>query len=159
MAGAVCGLFPRRDPSIWKHSEQKRWMQWSRPLDASQIIGVMSNEGRGLFRGCYWGAETRHGVIDIDIDSRYHNAQELTKLVYKFASVGHILTPYQSSNSGGWHLYYFLDDWAPSSEIEKTIKEWLKALGYVLQSGTLEVFPSGNALRLPLQQGLSLIHI
>ena len=130
-------------------------MQWSRPLDASQIIGVMSNEGRGLFRGCYWGAETRHGVIDIDIDSRYHNAQELTKLVYKFASVGLILTPYQSSDSGGWHLYYFLDDWAPSSEIEKTIKEWLKALGYVLQSGTLEVFPSGNALRLPLQQGFA----
>lgn len=130
-------------------------MQWSRPLDASQIIGVMSNEGRGLLRGCYWGAETRHGVIDIDIDSRYHNAQELTKLVYKFASVGLILTPYQSSNSGGWHLYYFLDDWAPSGEIEKTIKEWLKALGYVLQSGTLEVFPSGNALRLPLQQGFA----
>ncbi|MDQ5936738.1 MAG: hypothetical protein QG574_4074, partial [Cyanobacteriota bacterium erpe_2018_sw_21hr_WHONDRS-SW48-000092_B_bin.40] len=102
-----------------------------------------------------WGAETRHGVIDIDIDSRYHNAQELTKLVYKFASVGLILTPYQSSNSGGWHLYYFLDDWAPSSEIEQTIKEWLKALGYVLQSGTLEVFPSGNALRLPLQQGFA----
>ena len=130
-------------------------MQWSRPLDASQIIGVMSNEGRGLFRGCYWGAETRHGVIDIDIDSRYHNAQELTKLVYKFASVGLILTPYQSSNSGGWHLYYFLDDWAPSSEIEQTIKEWLKVLGYVLQSGTLEVFPSRNALRLPLQQGFA----
>ena len=130
-------------------------MQWSRPLDASQIIGVMSNEGRGLFRGCYWGAETRHGVIDIDIDSRYHNAQELTKLVYKFASVGLILTPYQSSSSGGWHLYYFLDDWAPSAEIEQTIKEWLKVLGYVLQSGTLEVFPSGNALRLPLQQGFA----
>jgi len=130
-------------------------MQWRRPLDASQIIGVMSNEGRGLLRGCYWGAETRHGVIDIDIDSRYHNAQELTKLVYKFASVGLILTPYQSSNSGGWHLYYFLDDWTPSGEIEQTIKEWLKTLGYVLQSGTLEVFPSGNALRLPLQQGFA----
>jgi hypothetical protein len=130
-------------------------MQWSRPLDASQIIGVMSNEGRGLLRGCYWGAETRHGVIDIDIDSRYHNAQDLTKLVYKFASVGLILTPYQSSNSGGWHLYYFLDDWAPSREIEQTIKEWLKAFGYVIASGTLEVFPSGNALRLPLQQGFA----
>jgi|GEM_PF-4177394 len=130
-------------------------MQWSRPLDASQIIGVMSNEGRGLFRGCYWGAETRHGVIDIDIDSRYHNAQELTKLVYKFASVGLILTPYQSSDSGGWHLYYFFDDWANSREVELTVKEWLKTLGYVLQSGTLEVFPSGNALRLPLQQGFA----
>lgn len=154
-AALFCSLFPSRKPSIWKHPQQKRWMQWSRLLEDGQILGVISNEGRGLFRGCYWGAETRHGVIDIDINSRYHNTQELTKLLYQFASVGLILTPYQSSKSGGWHLYYFLDDWAPSSEIEQTIKEWLKALGYVLQSGTLEVFPSGNALRLPLQQGFA----
>ena len=154
-AALFCSLFPSRKPSIWKHPQQKRWMQWSRLLEDGQILGVISNEGRGLFRGCYWGAETRHGVIDIDINSRYHNAQELTKIVYKFASVGLILTPYQSSSSGGWHLYYSLDDWGPSSEIEQTIKEWLKELGYVLQSGTLEVFPSRNALRLPLQQGFA----
>ncbi|MBA4049810.1 MAG: hypothetical protein C0464_02245 [Cyanobacteria bacterium DS2.008] len=130
-------------------------MQWTRLLVDNQILGVMSNDGRGLFRGCYWGSVTRHGVIDIDQGSKYHNSQELAELNYKFAAVGLTLVPFQSSSSGGWHLYYFLDDWASSREIGNTIKAWLLAHGYEIKSGTLEVFPSGNALRLPLQQGFA----
>lgn len=130
-------------------------MQWTRHLADNQILGVMSNEGRGLFRGCYWGELTRHGVIDIDQGSKYHNSQELAELNYKFAAVGLTLVPFRSSSSGGWHLYYFLDDWAPSQEIGNTIKALLLAHGYEIKSGTLEVFPSGNALRLPLQQGFA----
>ena len=151
----ICELFPERLTSIWKRPDQKRWMQWTRLLADNQILGVMSNEGRGLFRGCYWGSVTRHGVIDIDQGSKYHNSQELAELNYKFAAVGLTLVPFQSSNSGGWHLYYFLDEWAPSREIGNTIKAWLLAHGYEIKSGTLEVFPSGNALRLPLQQGFA----
>jgi hypothetical protein len=151
----ICELYPRREPSIWKHPEQKRWMKWSRSLEDTQLLGVMSDEGRGLFRGCYWGVQTRHGVIDVDTNSKYHSVHELSELVHKFTSIGLPLTPYQSSNSGGWHLYFFLDDWALSTEVESTIKGWLKVLGYTIQSGTLEIFPSGNALRLPLQQGFA----
>lgn len=151
----IYGLFPERLTSIWKRPDQKRWMQWTRPLADNQILGVMSNDGRGLFRGCYWGELTRHGVIDIDLGSKYHNSQKLAELNYKFAAVGLTLVPFQSSNSGGWHLYYFLDDWAPSKEICSTIKAWLLTNGYEIKSGTLEVFPSGNGLRLPLQQGFA----
>ena len=125
-------------------------MQWSSSLTDSQILGVMSDEGRGLFRGCYWGEETHHAVFDIDQGSKYHNAQELTKLASKLAAVGLDLVPYQSSDGGGWHLYLFFDDWAPSKEVEKTLKAYLKAESYEIKSGTLEIFPSGNALRLPL---------
>ena len=128
-------------------------MKWSRPLTDGQLQGVMSDEGRGLFRGCYWGEETRHGVLDIDRGSKYHNALELAELVRKFAAVALTLIPYQSSDSGGWHLYFYLNDWAPSADVEKTVKAYLKANGYEIKSGTLEVFPSGNALRLPLQRG------
>jgi hypothetical protein len=128
-------------------------MQWSSSLTGSQILGVMSDEGRGLFRGCYWGEETHHAVFDIDQGSKYHNAQELTKLASKLAAVGLDLVPYQSSDGGGWHLYLFFDDWAPSKEVEKTLKAYLKAESYEIKSGTLEIFPSGNALRLPLQKG------
>lgn len=148
----ICGLFPERQTSIWKHLDQRRWMQWTRPLLDNQILGVMSNEGRGLYRGCYWGKETRHGVIDIDQGSKYREPEELALITSKFAAVGINLVPFQSSGSGGWHLYYFLDDWAPSKEIELTLKAWLSAHNYEIKSGTLEVFPSGNALRLPLQK-------
>lgn len=130
-------------------------MQWSSTLDDGQILGVMSDEGRGLFRGLYWGDQTRHGVLDIDKNSKYHNALELQELGRKFAAVGLPLVPYQSSVTGGWHLYYFFDDWAQSSEVEKTIKAYLKAHGYTIAGGTLEVFPSGNALRLPMQSGFA----
>lgn len=151
----ICELYPRRQGSIWKRPGQKRWMQWSAELVDMQILGVMSDEGRGLLRGCYWGETTRHGVIDVDINSKYHNPQELGVLVDKLALVGIKLVPYQSSESGGWHLYYFLEDFELTEEVEKLVKTWLKTCGYEIKSGTLEVFPSGNALRLPLQAGFA----
>jgi hypothetical protein len=149
----ICVLFPERQPSICKNLNQKRWRPWNQALSDSQILGVMSNEGRGLYRGCHFGRETRHGVIDIDINSKYHNAQELAKIRARFAAVGLDLTPYQSSESCGWHLYFFFSSFVLSQEVETIIKRWLKVQGYELAGGTLEVFPSGNALRLPLQQG------
>ena len=128
-------------------------MQWSSPLTDQQILGVMSDEGRGLLRGCYWGETTRFGVLDIDQGSQYHNALDLFDLTYRFARCGLVLTPYQSSESTGWHLYFFLSKETPSQEVETTIKSYLVSQGYQIKSGTLEVFPSGNALRLPLQKG------
>ena len=77
----------------------------------------------------------------------------MAKLRSKLTAVGFDLVPYQSSDSGGWHLYLFLDDWAPSKEVENTLKAYLKAESYEIKSGTLEIFPSGNALRFPLQKG------
>ena len=60
-------------------------MQWTQPLTDSQVLGVMSDEGRGLLRGCYFGEFTQHGVLDVDRESKYHSAQELEKLTGYFA--------------------------------------------------------------------------
>jgi hypothetical protein len=128
-------------------------MQWTSPLTDGQILGVMSDDGRGLLRGCYWGETSRHAALDIDHGSEYHSSQALTKLLQDFAAVGLTLVPYRSSESGGWHLYCYFDSAVLSQEVETTIKNYLKARRYEIRSGTLEVFPSGNALRLPLQQG------
>ncbi len=130
-------------------------MQWNAPLDDHQILGVMSDEGRGLLRGCYWGEYTRHGVLDIDPGSQYHNPEALTKLLQEFSVQGLRLVPYQSSERGGWHLYLFFDRDVLSKEVETTIKEYLRLRKYEIRGGTLEVFPSGNALRLPLQPGFA----
>jgi hypothetical protein len=151
----ICELFPKRQPSIWKRPGQKRWMKWNGYLTDFQIKGVMSDEGRGLIRGCHWGGQTRFAVLDIDAGSKYHNAQDLGKLQENLGAVGLIGTLYRSSESGGWHLYLFFDDWAASDDVEKSIKAYLKAKKYEIRSGQLEVFPSGNALRLPLQAGFA----
>lgn len=148
-------LYPRRDAFIWKPFKKERWERTKGPLLDAQILGVISDEGRGLFRGCYWAHKTKHAVLDIDAGSQYRNSDELQKLQTRLAAVGLIAQPYQSSNSRGWHLYLFLDDWAECDEIQQHLKTWLKSLGYEISSGQLEIFPSGNALRLPLQSGFA----
>lgn len=128
-------------------------MQWSKPLQDVQILGAIGDEWHGMYRGCYFGDFTRFAVLDIDQGSRYHTQQHLKELTIALTEVGLTVTPYQSSNSSGWHLYLFLDNWEPKNELEQTLKSWLRSKKYEIKSGTLEVFPSGNALRLPLQRG------
>jgi len=148
------GLFPRRDKYIEK-LPGRDW-QWKKTLlHDYQIAGVISDDGRGLHRGCAWAHKTRFGTIDIDQGSNYRTPQELAELTAKFAAVNLNLVPYQSSDSGGWHLYFFLEEWAESEEINSTLKAWLKANGYEIRGGILEVFPSGQGLRLPLQKGFA----
>jgi len=148
-------LYPRRDAFIWKTYNQERWQKAIGPLLDAQILGVVSDEGRGLFRGCYWSHRTRHAVLDIDIESRYRSAHELEKLQAHLSAVGLYAISYRSSDSGGWHLYLPFDEWAESDEVNQTLKTWLKSLGYEIVSGQLEIFPSGNGLRLPLQKGFA----
>ena len=148
------GLFPRRDKYIEK-LPGRDWQWRNRLLTDYQIVGVISDEGRGLHRGCAWAHKTRFGTIDIDQGSKYRTPQELAELTAKFAAVNLNLVPYQSSDSGGWHLYFFLKEWAESEEINSTLKAWLKANGYEIRGGILEVFPSGQGLRLPLQKGFA----
>lgn len=93
--------------------------------------------------------------MDIDHGSKYHQAAELQKLQAELAAVGLAATLYQSSESGGWHIYIFLDEWTDSSDLRETLKKWLYGLGYEIRNGTLEIFPSGMGLRLPLQRGFA----
>ena len=146
-------LYPRRDTYICKLPGQDKWRTWTGPLEDLQILGVIQDGGRGLLRGCHWSTETRFAVLDIDAGSKYHNDERLAKLTTNLAAVGLNTNLYQSSESGGWHVYVPFTEWADSDEVEKTLKRWLKTLGYDLKGGQLEVFPSGNALRLPLQPG------
>jgi len=155
MQSIFCSLFLRRDILICKLPNQDRWRKWTGPLEDHQILGVIQDGGRGILRGCYWAEQTHHAVLDVDAKSKYHSVQELAKLQEKLSAIGLTATAYRSSESGGWHLYIFFDDWANSDEVENSLKAWLKFQGYEIKSGTLEIFPSGNALRLPLQPGFA----
>jgi hypothetical protein len=150
----LLSLYPRRDRYI-RQLPGKNWEWLDGPLLDHQILGVMSDAGRGLFRGCAWAHKTRHAVLDIDAESKYHNAAELQKLQAQLSAVGLYAISYRSSESGGWHLYLPFDEWAESDEVKETLKTCLKSLGYEITSGQLEIFPSGNALRLPLQKGFA----
>ncbi len=108
-----------------------------------------------IIYGARWAQESRHAVLDIDTGSKYHSAQELDRLRQNLVSVGLRPIIYQSSESGGWHVYLFFDCWHSCDELQQTLKTWLQANDYEVQNGVLEVFPGSNGLRLPLQSGFA----
>ncbi len=67
-------IYPFRQAFIWKGLQDKHWRKSSNQLWDHQILGVIDDGGRGLYRGCYFGELTRFAVLDIDAGSPYHSA-------------------------------------------------------------------------------------
>ncbi|MBX9723289.1 MAG: hypothetical protein K2X81_17935 [Candidatus Obscuribacterales bacterium] len=148
-------LYPNRAKHICKGARDEKWKTLRVPLFTGMIDEAISGQC-DTFYGAFWGDRTEFAVIDIDSkNSRYYNKEALGKILAELAAVGLSANLYQSSDSKGWHLYIPFEEKENSSEVEQTLKRWLKALGYVIVSGQLEVFPGGNALRLPLQAGFA----
>jgi len=148
-------LYPNRAQYIYKAPGDPNW-KVSRFRLATGLIDAAISTECDTFYGALWADETRFAVLDIDEDSKYHNAHELQRLRANLATVGlsgNML--FQSSKSNGWHLYIPFFDLTPSKGVEQALKTWLKKLGYDIRGGQLEVFPSGNGLRLPLQCGFA----
>jgi len=119
------------------------------------ILGAAGLETDTIW-GCRWGDQTRFAVLDIDATSQYHNELGLARLRHLLSSVGlHSPQNYQSSDSGGWHLYLSFSSWVDSEALHKALKQWLAAEGLAIKQGQLELFPSNNGLRLPLQRGFA----
>ncbi len=106
--------------------------------------------------GCRWGQQTRFAVFDLDETSQHHNELGLARLRHLLASVGFDFPQlYQSSDSTGWHLYLSFSTWVNCDEVHNKLKHWLLAEGLKIKQGQLELFPSNNGLRLPLQRGFA----
>jgi hypothetical protein len=157
VADKFYSLYPNRLKGIVRPPGWKNWKvvskHWYIP-DQSILSAVAGKEAD--FFGLRWGEQTRFAVLDIDSrTSQYYNGAKLAELLARLAEVGLKANIYQSSASRGWHLYLPFDQPEQSDEVERTLKRWLKALGYQIINGQLEVFPSGNGLRLPLQPGFA----
>ncbi|MBX3137709.1 hypothetical protein KF707_15910 [Candidatus Obscuribacterales bacterium] len=134
----------------------KTWATVSKhfPLSDDTLISAAAGAETNLW-GCRWSEQTKFAALDIDAWSMYHSTEGLQRITDVLNSVGLHIAIYQSSNSGGWHVYLFFDDWQHSNEVQNTLKTWLRARGYALGNGTLEVFPDGRGFRLPLQRGFA----
>lgn len=124
-------------------------------LDDETILEAVSLESDTTW-GSRWGQQTRFAVLDIDETSQHHNELGLARLRHLLASVGFDFPQlYQSSDSTGWHLYLSFSTWVDCEEVHKTLRQWLTAEGLKIKQGQLELFPSNNGLRLPLQRGFA----
>lgn len=127
-----------------------RYSQLSDALISAGVAGTLP-----FLVGAKSGITTRFAVLDIDKSSKYHTIDNLCRLRLELLGIGLQCAPYRSSDSGGWHVYLFFDEQVPSKEARELLTAWLKAKGYEIKHGTLEVFPSGMGLRLPLQRGFA----
>ena len=152
----LCALFPNRVKAILRPPGSKSWVTISKhwPLPNETILAAVAGTERDVY-GLRWGDQTRFAVLDVDAGGKYHDAQALKNLLEILAGVSLTATVYQSSDSGGWHVYLFLSQWENCNEVQETLRAWLTANGYEIRGGQLEIFPSGNGLRLPLQSGFA----
>lgn len=150
-------LYPNRHQSILKPRGCKTWVTMSRHalLADETVIDAVSLQTETIW-GCRWADQTRFAVLDIDETSQYHNELGLARLKHLLASVGLTFPQiYQSSDSEGWHLYLSFSSWVESANLYKALKQWLTAEGLEIKQGQLELFPSNNGLRFPLQRGFA----
>jgi len=156
MAAKFSAFYPNRIQAILCPRGCRAWTTISKhwPMSDEAILSAIAGTEQSIY-GLRWGERTRFAVLDIDKNSQYRSDRELAKLRERLAAVGLIATAYRSSDSGGWHLYIFFDEWADSGEVNEHLGTWLRAQGYDIRGGVLEVFPSGMGLRLPLQPGFA----
>lgn len=151
-----CALYPNRVQAILRPPGCKSWTTISKhwPLPDETILAAVAGQERSVY-GLRWGDQTRFAVLDVDAGGKYHDAQALKNLLEILAGVSLTATVYQSSESNGWHVYLFFSQGQNCNEVQETLRAWLVANGYEIRGGQLEIFPSGNGLRLPLQPGFA----
>ena len=156
-------LFHRYD-YIFKDVNAANWTSpkgnWR--LDDSAILKSISLQNKKYLLGTRAGRKTRYAVLDIDSGSKYHNQQELDRLLKTLSDAGiERSSLFRSSFSEGWHLYIFFEEKISSSVVYQQLVKLLKLCNFDVASGTLEVFPHpgyssvGMGLRLPLQHGFA----
>jgi hypothetical protein len=156
VAAQFLALYPNRIKGILRPAGCDNWTTVSKhwPIPDATILSAIAGQEASIW-GLRWEQLSRFAMLDIDQGSKYHCVIELQKLQAKLAAVEVRATIYRSSLSDGWHLYLFWQDWANCKELQETLKAWLYSHGYEIRNGVLEIFPSGNGLRLPLQPGFA----
>ncbi len=152
---------------IYRQYESGGWIsaneEWK--LTDSEILKAVAGVHPRYFLGCRAGKASKFAVIDIDKGSKYHNLAGIKKLCSVLEKAGILETNlYQSSESGGWHLYIFFDAPVSSKDLRNQLFQLFKMHDFEIAKGTLEIFPHpgerslGQGLRLPLQRGFAWIN-
>lgn len=166
-AAEFLALFSHRYGYIRKPFNGDGWLSapdnWM--LTDTEILKAAACVHPHSYLGVRFGKTTRYALFDIDAKSKYHTKSELKKLISTITGAG-LMAPsiYQSSNSGGWHLYIFFDEPMASKELRRELVKFLQLNGYQIGKGQLEIFPNtsdrslGFGCRLPLQEGFAWIN-
>ena len=113
---------------------------WQRWQDPQQLIGVR------------FDSETYYGLIDIDAESPYCHGEAITDICAALETIGITRTILlRSSHSNGLHLYIPLPELIKTFDLAVGLEECLKAQGYVVAKGQLEIFPNPKTYGVQLE--------
>ncbi len=131
-------------------------------LSDTEILKAIAGANTKYFIGTRSGKASLYAVLDIDTNSPYHNKDGYKKIAALLRKAGieeHNL--YQSSDSGGWHIYIFFDAPVSSRDLYRQLQQLFTLHDFEVAKGKLEIFPNpgnkslGQGLRLPLQDGFA----
>lgn len=169
LPGKLAAIFSHRWHFILKDSQEWR-TETAYPIKPA-VLWSMWQDAQ-VFIGVRFGALTRYGLIDIDIDSPYHPNQDPTAIsgiIWALESIGiYRVLIVRSSLSQGIHLYIPLETPIATYGLATALKLCCEAAGFNLSPGQLEIFPNCKAYRpgghtnynghrLPLQSGSFLL--
>lgn len=166
-AERFCSLFHRYG-YIYRPILDGSWLsadeKWQ--LTDTEILKAIACAHPKFFIGARAGKASKFAVLDIDTNSEYHCLREVERIrEVLFAAGINKTVPYQSSSSGGWHLYIFFDQPVSSRDLNKQLTLLLQLNDFNVQKGQLEIFPNpgsgdsiGCGLRLPMQPGWAWLH-
>jgi hypothetical protein len=130
------------------NTDTPNWVTISKhPLNSG---GFIKYYGSLLFLlGVSFGTQTRYAMLDIDIDSPYHpanNRQAFQKLLDALNRIGLVYPVFvRSSNSGGLHVYFFFPRPLKTFNVATLMHVTLINAGFVPKPGDLELFPNPKA--------------
>jgi hypothetical protein len=112
--------------------------------------GFIKYYGSLLFLlGVSFGTQTLYAMLDIDIDSPYHpanNRQAFQKLLDALNRIGLVYPVFvRSSNSGGLHVYFFFPRPLKTFNVATLIHVTLINAGFAPKPGDVELFPNPKA--------------
>lgn len=105
-------------------------------------------DGEGPIRaiGAKFRKDTPTCIMNVDLDGRY----DVREVVRSFASIGvYGLLVSSSGRSGRFRYLVFLDRWYTIDELQMLGKTLCESLGFAVDSGALELYPSHGNGRLP----------
>lgn len=121
-------------------------------VEAHLLAGETSKpchvEGEGPIRsiGAQFRKDERSCILNVDLDGRY----DVREVLRSFESIGvHGLLTSSSGRPGRFRYLVFLDRWYTIDELQALGKTLCESLGFAVERGALELYPSAGNGRLP----------
>ena len=100
-------------------------------------------------------------ILGVDLDAKGGSLDAREAMVKRYQRIAGTLPPslvVRSSESGGLHLYWFLDEEVDTAGLVDAVGEFFRGLGLEVRAGAVEIRPTtGQCLRLPFGRGSVLL--